>query len=198
MKNHPVYDKARAARGEDGKCWIEPKDVAALLRTVLARKFPGTKFSIRTSLYSMGSSVTISWTDGPREKDVDAIAGGYCFSGFDGSIDMAYSVDHWLLPDGTVTLAHSHGTTGSMGSAPEVIGDPTDPRALLVKGGAGHVSCSQELSPERKAELAALVADRFGVIVCHDVPYWNQTVPEVCESVATLIHRENSGYYDER
>jgi hypothetical protein len=196
MKNHPIYDKARAARGDDGKCYLETKDVAALLRTALASKFPGVKFSIRSSLYSGGSSVSIRWTDGPRERDVEAIADGYQFRGFDGSIDLAYSVDHWLAPDGSITLAHSKGTTGARGSDPEEIGDPTDPRALLVYGGAGYVNCSRRRTPALEAELAAMVAERFGIIVSHETPYYAQTVEG--ESLSTWMHRESSGYYDVR
>ena len=55
-------------------------DVAAaakLLRGKLAAAFPATKFSVRSSRFSMGESIDVSWTDGPSEKRVKAITNAF-------------------------------------------------------------------------------------------------------------------------
>jgi hypothetical protein len=43
---------------------------------------------------------------------VSAVARLYAGERFDGMIDMAYSVSHWLLPDGTVQLTSSPRSEG--------------------------------------------------------------------------------------
>jgi hypothetical protein len=47
------------------------------LRQQLKAVFPLCKFRVRSSNYSMGSSIRVSWMDGPMVSEVDAIAGGY-------------------------------------------------------------------------------------------------------------------------
>lgn len=46
-------------------------ETAKLIRQTLKAKFTGTKFSVRSSAFSGGTSVDISWTDGPTEKAVE-------------------------------------------------------------------------------------------------------------------------------
>lgn len=86
-----------------------------LMRKVLAAAFPGVKFSVRGESYAGGSSTDVRWEDGPTEAQVDQLLGGFAYGGFDGSIDMAYSYDQWLLPNGLVITAGTSGTQGSMG-----------------------------------------------------------------------------------
>ena len=50
------------------------KEAAIAVRAVLAKKFKGIKFSVRSEHYSQGSSVNVSWTDGPTEKQVSDAA----------------------------------------------------------------------------------------------------------------------------
>ena len=40
------------------------------VRKILKIEWPNTKFSVRVKRFSMGSSVNISWTDGPMEREV--------------------------------------------------------------------------------------------------------------------------------
>ena len=40
------------------------------VRKVLKAEYPNTKFSVRVKRSSMGSSVNITWTDGPTEKEI--------------------------------------------------------------------------------------------------------------------------------
>ena len=120
---HPVYEKAR--RGE----FITRTDVAKLIRSVLAAKFPGCRFSVRSD----SGSIRIGWTDGPTRKQVEVVADEFETKGFDGMIDLAYSRSFWLLPDGTAHHAHTDGTSGSMGSVPETISSAPGPDAVLVE-----------------------------------------------------------------
>jgi hypothetical protein len=61
---------------------------ARAIRIELKKAFPGVKFSVRSSSFSMGDSVSIDWTDGPTTAAVDAITGKYQYGHFDGMIDM--------------------------------------------------------------------------------------------------------------
>jgi Large polyvalent protein associated domain 29 len=49
------------------------KETAVCIRTALKQAFPCVKFSVRISLYSMGSSIDVGWTDGPTEPEVDHV-----------------------------------------------------------------------------------------------------------------------------
>lgn len=51
--------------------------VAKEIRSILKANFPGTKFSVKSSRFSMGESVDATWTDGPTRSQVDALIGGY-------------------------------------------------------------------------------------------------------------------------
>jgi len=85
------------------KIQLTPKSTAALLRTVLKRAFPATKFSIVTERGSMVSSVRISWTDGPTNDEVKAFTGCFEMGRFDGmtdSYDYNKSADRQLIVDG--------------------------------------------------------------------------------------------------
>ena len=59
--------------------YFSTAETAKLIRKALAESFPGVKFSVRSHNYSGGSSINVSWTDGPTAKMVDSVAG--LFSG---------------------------------------------------------------------------------------------------------------------
>jgi DNA-binding CsgD family transcriptional regulator len=63
----PIIDVPKPSRR------LDAKELAALVRKALKQSFPGVKFSVRTDRYSMGSSVNVSWTDGPTSNQVDEI-----------------------------------------------------------------------------------------------------------------------------
>lgn len=46
------------------------KDSAREIRKVLKSGYPGIKFSVRAKRFAGGSSVDVSWTDGPTESEV--------------------------------------------------------------------------------------------------------------------------------
>ena len=149
--------------------YIERKDVAKMIRAHLKATFPKVKFSVRCESYSMGGQINISWTDGPTEKEVNAMVDKYETKGFDGSIDMAYCYDHWLLPDGTVELAGTRGTTGSMGYVEPWEAPKPHPDASRVSLGTGYVNCSRHESDAMidsvRAAFAQLTeSERFDLI----------------------------------
>jgi hypothetical protein len=88
---------------------VDAADTAALLRATLAEEFPGHKNFVRTSRYSMGSSVEV-WVPGVPIHRVRAILSQFGGADFDGTIDGSFSHDAFLLPDGRVRYG---GTRGS-------------------------------------------------------------------------------------
>lgn len=72
------------------------------MRMELAAAFPGVKFSVRSSRFSGGDSITVKWVDGPCSAQVDEIVGKYeagTFSGMDDS--YTYSRSPWPLAFGS-------------------------------------------------------------------------------------------------
>lgn len=51
------------------------KETAKAIRSILKVEFHGVKFSVRGDNYSMGSSIRISWIDGPTSKQVESKIG---------------------------------------------------------------------------------------------------------------------------
>lgn len=79
---------------QDG--WLSTTETAAMIRKVLKEACPGTKFSVRSSKYSMGASITIAWEDGPTTDQIKGLTGIFEGSYFDGSIDYKGSRYHVL------------------------------------------------------------------------------------------------------
>lgn len=91
--------------------YIEPKEVAKIVRTELKKNFKDCKFSVKTSVYSMGASVHVKWTNGPSEAAVEYVVGKYHGAEFDGMEDLKkfngepYGNDYIMLHR-TVTEDH--------------------------------------------------------------------------------------------
>lgn len=68
--------------------YIDTVQVARLIRASLKESFPGTKFSVRSERYAGGSSINIGWTDGPTERQVEAISARFQGASFDGMTDL--------------------------------------------------------------------------------------------------------------
>jgi hypothetical protein len=64
-----------------------PVVAAKNIRTELKRAYPSVAFSVRTSKYSGGDSVRISWTDGPTSEQVECITNKYAGGSSDGMTD---------------------------------------------------------------------------------------------------------------
>ena len=71
-------------------------ETAKLVRQSLKEAFPGVKVSVRSSTYSGGASIDVSWTDGPNAVQVESITKGYKAAYFDGSIDYQGSIHHMM------------------------------------------------------------------------------------------------------
>jgi hypothetical protein len=61
---------------------------AQAIRQELKVKFPGTKFTVRSSSFSMGDDVSIGWLNGPTTREVEKITNKYQEGSFDGMQDM--------------------------------------------------------------------------------------------------------------
>lgn len=132
--------------------YLSCAETAKLVRTALHKKFPEVKFSVRSSVYSGGASIDVSWVLGPTAKEVEHIAKQYESSDFDGSIDMQTSYHHWLLPDGSATVKDGPGTEGSMGYIPRVETTPIPPGAIPVSFGADYVFCQRRYAEQMQHE----------------------------------------------
>ena len=67
---------------------ISLTETAKIVRGLLKKEFPRTKFSIRSKSYSGGSSIDVDWDDGISTKKVEALVGKYHGAEFDGMIDL--------------------------------------------------------------------------------------------------------------
>ena len=99
---------------------ISATDTANVIRRVLKNTYPATRFSVRTQYHAGGASIYVSWTGEPAESDVRRFVANYQGSDFDAMIDLRYSIEHWLLPDGSTKVRHNHGSVGSGGEIAEV------------------------------------------------------------------------------
>jgi hypothetical protein len=133
------------------KKYLSCAETAKYVRTALKKKFPGVKFSVRSSVYSGGASIDVSWVLGPTTREVDAVAGQYESADFDGSIDMETHYDHWLLPDGSAIVKSGPGTQGSMGYIPAVK-NPMPAGAIPVSFGAHYVQCQRRYADKWEGE----------------------------------------------
>jgi hypothetical protein len=81
-------------------------ETAKLIRKALKADFPGTKFSVRSSTYAGGASITVGWTDGPRTEEVDGTLNLYSGATFDGMIDLKEYHDTLLMTDDGPEYVH--------------------------------------------------------------------------------------------
>lgn len=79
--------------------WLSCADTAKLVRAVLKAKFPGTKFSVRSSNYAGGASISISYTDGPISREVEAACDHLRASDFNAMEDLKESRGGTLFAD---------------------------------------------------------------------------------------------------
>ncbi len=178
-----IYEKMKAAGDAAGRApFMDTADVAKCLRVTLKARFPGCKFSVRISRYSGGSSIDISWTDGPAFDLVDAIARQFEGKSFDGMIDMAYYKAVFLLPDGSAEFAGTNGTAGSMGVVQaEKVWKPS-PEAIRVQPSC-YVFCRRDYSAAALQRNLDAYAAKFrdplaDAIRAGDV--WVKPAPQPC------------------
>lgn len=72
------------------------KRAAMNMRTLLKKKWPGTKFTVRLSRFSGGNSVDVKWMDGPASADVKKVCDVFESGYFDGMTDSyVYCESNW-------------------------------------------------------------------------------------------------------
>jgi hypothetical protein len=148
--------KARPARSAH----VGTTDTAKAIRALLKRKFPTTKFSVRSKIYAGGSSIDVSWTDGPTAKLVDAYIAPFAGSGFDGMCDMKYNVGAWLYPNGEAAFRETRGTEGN-GVVPAAAAGPDYNGAVPVSFGADFVFTNRSLSEPAKDRVLKAYAAKW-------------------------------------
>jgi hypothetical protein len=67
--------------------YLSCAETAKIIRKELKTNFPKIKFSVRSSVYSGGSSIRIQWVDGPSEKAVEKVAKPFRGATFDAYTD---------------------------------------------------------------------------------------------------------------
>lgn len=138
--------------------YLSTAETAKLIRAALKRAFPRIKFSVRSSNYSGGSSITVGWKDGPATVAVDAVVKQYSGADFDGSIDLKTGYSCWLLPDGSAVIASHEGTSNSGGHIPAVRQWMPHPEAKLVRFGADFVFTTRDMSADLLRRAVARLA----------------------------------------
>lgn len=68
--------------------YISTTDTAKLIRAALKAAFPDTKFRVRSHIYAGGSSINVSYVDGPPTKAVEGVAKRFAGASFDGMQDL--------------------------------------------------------------------------------------------------------------
>ncbi|GAF85098.1 unnamed protein product, partial [marine sediment metagenome] len=74
--------------------YIKTTEQAKIIRTILKESFPKVKFSVRSDSYSGGSSIDVSWLDGPNKNQVDSVLSMLSGSYFDSMIDYKGLREH--------------------------------------------------------------------------------------------------------
>jgi hypothetical protein len=87
--------------------YVNVTEVAKLVRKRLKVVFPGQRFSVRSQRYSGGAAIDVGWTDGPTEKDVDAVIRPYAGADFDGMTDSMNYHNSEVWVDGEQVLIRS-------------------------------------------------------------------------------------------
>lgn len=143
--------------------YVSAAEQAAMIRKALAKSFPKTKFYVRSKTYAGGASIDVRY-DGtasleqnasgryvrtykpgaPTLEDVRAVTDPYAGGGFDGTIDLAYSIDRFVNEDGAIVGSETLGTEGSLGCFPAFTKPPTVP-ARRVSFAANYVFVEAEL-----------------------------------------------------
>lgn len=85
------YDRRAAYKAElkaKGGRHSTQANAAKAIKEELTKAFPGIKFSVTSSGFSMGDDVRVEYSDGPAAKIVEAITDKYEYGHFDGMNDI--------------------------------------------------------------------------------------------------------------
>lgn len=141
---------------------LSTKDAAKAIRVALRDAFPDGRFSVRIDSFSGGSSIDVRYTDGPAKEKVDAIVGAFGGRGFDGSIDLGYSISYYVDAAGKIIGSKTEGTAGSGGYVPAHDDAPADAVRLVSVSGA-WINVTRSFSPDASARRDAFIRSRYGV-----------------------------------
>ncbi len=154
------------------KEYLSCADTAKLVRAALKKSFPTVKFSVRSSTYSMGASISVGWMLGPTTKEVDEAVGGFEGSSFDGMNDLKSNQDSWLLPDGSAQLAYRPDSYG--GSVPGFVSDAPHAAAKIVSFGADSIHTNRSYAGTWQGELKLREQIAMDMCVLQKVAYTGQ------------------------
>lgn len=181
--------------------YLSVVETAKLIRVALKKYFPTQKFSIRSQSYSGGASINVDWENGVSTKEVEAVIKNFEGAGFDGMIDYKYYIGHWMLPDGTITLADSEGCYGS--DAKE-IAKPCE-EAIKIHFGADYVFANRTITKEVYEKFAKEICEQnsleFKGLDNHPFPKsydnWYQILWKFLNSkdLNTYLHAKQEDYF---
>ena len=143
--------------------YLSCAETAKLIRKALKEKFPKEKFSVRSSVYAGGASIDVGWTDGVAYEGVNDLIKQFAGAGFDGMIDYKFYKDHWILPDGSVVLARSEGSSCTGGYNPSVKNEKPHQDAKKVSFGADYVFANRTISEEVMEKVAKTIAKKYEI-----------------------------------
>jgi len=86
MQAQAVNENAKASPR-----YLSAAETAKEIRAALKQHFPKQKFSVRTSVYSMGASIDVRWVGGPDHGAVNSVCAFFAGSEFDGMTDSKTS-----------------------------------------------------------------------------------------------------------
>jgi hypothetical protein len=182
------------------KTYLTCAETAKLVRGALKKAFPTIKFSVRSHVYAGGASIDVNWTDGPSTKDVESVTNAYAGGGFDGMIDMAYSKESWLMPDGSAAFGSCPGTQGSMGVDAGYDYKAPSPQARKVSFGANFIFCTKHYSVPVFTAAVEKVCAEYGLGEAPEIKTWNGAkpylangwvhIPSVDQALNTMVHLE--------
>tara|TARA_Y100000310_G_C20353392_1_gene655469 strand:+ start:93 stop:752 length:660 start_codon:yes stop_codon:yes gene_type:complete len=138
--------------------YLSCAETAKLVRKALKVNFPSQKFSVKSSVYSMGASIDVSWTDGIPQDEVNTICKQFEGAGFDGMIDLKYYITHWMMPDGSLITAKNEGTSDSGGVYHGYENEKPHPDAKKIHMGADYVFANRDISKDALKSAAKQIA----------------------------------------
>lgn len=143
VAKYPMLVTAAATKG--GGLQAAAKNI----RIELKAAFPAIKFSVKSSRFSMGDSIDVSWTDGPMTAQVEAIIKKYAAGSFNGMEDIyEYASSAWTNAFGDAKYVHSQRSLSDAAVASAIrtavargMVDDTATVAAYRKGSLMSVSC---------------------------------------------------------
>lgn len=131
-------------------------ETAKLVRKELKKQLPSFKFSVKSSNYAGGASVDITWDNGLPQSEVKKVVDKFSGAWYDGMIDLKNYNYHWLMPDGSVLLAHSEGTESD-------ITTEKPKGAIAVQFGADYIICNRHLTEDIQRRIAEDISKLGGL-----------------------------------